>query len=79
MPIQLTPELAAAALQWAEATARQGGLDLTQKYMPLHDAEVHRGDGCIACPSFGTSCDGLEREWWTDLDWEDMYDRMKGD
>ena len=63
----------------AEAAARQGGLDLIEVYKPLHDAEVHRGDGCIACPSFGTTCDGLEREWWTDLDWEDMYDRMKGD
>jgi len=72
-------ELPSRPMSEAEATARQGGLDLVQAYQPLHDAEVHRGDGCIACPSFGTTCDGLEREWWTDLDWEDMYDRMKGD
>ena len=72
-------ELPSRPMSEAEATARQGGLDLVQAYKPLHDAEVHRGDGCIACPSFGTTCDGLEREWWTDLDWEDMYDRMKGD
>jgi hypothetical protein len=43
------------------------------------DPEVHRGDGCVACPSFGTTCDGLEREWWTELEWEDMWDRMSSD
>lgn len=62
-----------------EASAREVGLQLVALYAPLHDAEVPRGDGCVACPSYGTACDGLEREWWTELEWEDMHDRMSSD
>lgn len=62
-----------------EAAAREAGLALVTTYPPLHDPEVHRGDGCIACPSFGSTCEGLEREWWTDLEWEDMQERMGSD
>ena len=62
-----------------EAAAREAGLRLIQAYPPLHDAEVLRGDGCMLCPSFGDTCDGIEREWWTDLEWEDMRDRMQSD
>lgn len=61
----------------AEAAARETGLALLAAYPPLHDAEVHRGDGCIACPSFGTTCEGLEVEWWTDLEWEEMWERRQ--
>lgn len=61
----------------AEAAARETGLALLAAYPPLHDAEVHRGDGCIACPSFGTTCGGLEVEWWTDLEWEEMWERRQ--
>lgn len=63
----------------AEADARGVGLALLTTYPPLHDAEVHRGDGCIACPSYGTTCEGLEHEWWTDLEWEDMQERLGSD
>ena len=63
----------------SEAAAWEAGLALVATYPPLHDAEVHRGDGCIACPSFGSTCNGLEAEWWTDLEWEDMWDRMQSD
>lgn len=62
-----------------ERAAHDAGLALVAAYPPQHDAEVHRGDGCVACPSYGTACDGLEREWWTDLEWEDMWDRMSSD
>ncbi len=62
-----------------EAEARAGGLALLATYPPQYDPEVHRGDGCIACPSYGTTCEGLEREWWTDLEWEDMRERMGSD
>lgn len=63
----------------AEAAAREAGLTLLSAYPPQHDAEVHRGDGCIACPSYGTTCEGLEHEWWTDLEWEDTRERMGSD
>jgi len=63
----------------AEQQAREGALALLATYPPEYDPEVHRGDGCVACPSYGTTCDGLEQEWWTDLEWEDMHDRMSSD
>ena len=62
-----------------EQAAREAGLDLVLRYPPEHDAEVHRGDGCIACPSYGKTCDGLEMEWWTDLEWEEVWERSDGD
>ena len=72
-------ELPSRPMTEAEAAAREGGLTLLATYPPLHDAEVHRGDGCVACPSFGTACEGLEYEWWTDLEWEDAEERRGGD
>ena len=72
-------ELPSRAMTETEAAAREAGLVLISRYPPFMDPEVHRGDGCVACPSFGTTCDGLEREWWTELEWEDMWDRMSSD
>lgn len=63
----------------AEAAAREAGLALLAAYPPLRDPGVMRGDGCVSCPSYGTTCDGLEHEWWTDLEWEDMRERMGND
>lgn len=72
-------ELPSRPMTKEERLAKEAGLALIATYPPQHDPEVHRGDGCIACPSFGTTCDGLEREWWTDLEWEDMEERMQSD
>jgi hemerythrin-like domain-containing protein len=72
-------ELPSRPMTEAEQQAREGALALLAIYPPEHDPEVNRGDGCVACPSFGTTCDGLEREWWTDLEWEDMHERMSSD
>ncbi|WP_257311669.1 hemerythrin domain-containing protein [Geothrix fuzhouensis] len=68
-------ELPSRPMTEAEAAAREGALALLKAYPPLHDAEVHRGDGCVACPSFGTTCEGLEYEWWTELEWEEAEER----
>jgi hemerythrin-like domain-containing protein len=73
------PELPSRPMTKEERDAHAVGLALVAVYPPQHDPEVHRGDGCIACPSYGTTCEGLEKEWWTELDWEDFEDRMKGD
>ena len=72
-------ELPSRPMTAEEAAAREDGLALVIRYPPFLDPEVHRGDGCVACPSYGTTCDGLEREWWTNLEWEDMWDRMSSD
>ncbi len=72
-------ELPSRPMTAAEQEAHQAGLDLIATYPPQPDPDVHRGDGCVACPSYGTACDGLEREWWTDLEWEDFEERMSSD
>ena len=72
-------ELPARSMTPEEASARETGLALVALYPPQHDPVVHRGDGCIACPSYGTTCEGLEQEWWTELEWEDMRERMGSD
>jgi len=72
-------ELTSRPMTDPERAAYGMGLALVTTYPPLPDPEAHRGDGCVACPSYGTTCDGLEREWWTDLEWEDMHDRMSSD
>lgn len=72
-------ELPSRPMTEAEAAARDAGLALISRYPPTLDPDVHRGDGCVVCPSYGTTCQGLEREWWTELEWEDMWDRMSSD
>ena len=72
-------ELPSRPMTEAEAAAREAGLALLALYPPVPDPEAHRGDGCVSCPSYGTTCEGLEREWWTDLEWEDMWERMSSD
>lgn len=72
-------ELPSRSMTGLEREAREAGLALLEAYPPLADPTAPRGDGCINCPSYGTTCDGLEREWWTDLEWEDHWDRMQSD
>ena len=72
-------ELAARAMTPAEAAAREAGAALVAVYPPHEDLDFQRGDGCIHCPSYGTTCDGLEREWWTEHAWEDFNERMSSD
>ena len=56
-----------------EVSARQLGERLTERFPPLDDPEVVRGDGCVACSAFGETCGGIEMEWWSD--WEHEYHR----
>jgi hypothetical protein len=34
-----------------------------------------RGDGCVICPSYGVTCEGLEREWWNAHEWDEFFAR----
>lgn len=63
----------------AEAAARAQGAALLARYRPLEDAELVRGDGCFMCRAHGDTCKGLEAEWWTELEWEEFYDRDASD
>ena len=31
------------------------------------------------CRAHGDTCKGLEAEWWTELEWEEFYDRDASD
>jgi hemerythrin-like domain-containing protein len=72
-------ELAARPMTQAEAAARKAGAALVAVYPPQEDLDFQRGGGCIHCPSYATTCDGLEQEWWTEHVWEDFNDRMSSD
>lgn len=62
-----------------EEAARAGGEALLQVHPPLYDPTALRGDGCVHCPSYGTTCQGVEREWWTEWDWDEFEDHMQKD
>lgn len=68
-------ELPDRPLTGEEAEARAGGEELAMTYPPIPDQEAIRGEGCVICPSLGTTCGGLEREWWTASEWESFADR----
>ncbi len=59
----------------AESAAREGAAALLVRYPPVEDAALTRGDGCFMCRAHGETCDGLEAEWWTDLEWEEFHIR----
>ena len=57
-----------------EAAAREGATPLLVRYPPVEDDVLARGDGCFLCRAHGETCDGLEAEWWTELEWAEFYD-----
>ncbi len=59
----------------AEAAAREGAASLLVRYPPLEDSVLARGDGCFMCRAYGETCDGLEAEWWTELEWDEFHNR----
>lgn len=62
-----------------EAAARDGAAALLARYPPVEDAVLARGDGCFLCRAHGDTCDGLEAEWWTELEWEEFRYRDASD
>ncbi len=65
-------ELAMREATAEELSARAGGERLAGLYTPPLDPGAVRGEGCVICPSYGITCGGLEREWWTDDEWEEF-------
>lgn len=72
-------ELPSRPMTAEEQEARSCGEQLLQRYPPLQDREVLRGDGCVLCPAYGETCRGLEREWWNEWEWEEFEDHMPKD
>ena len=59
----------------AESAARADADRLASLYPPSVDPGAIRGEGCVICPSYGLSCEGLEREWWSEQEWDDFRER----
>jgi len=59
-----------------EAAARGEGERLVKAYPGTYDPGAIRGEGCVICPSHGTLCEGVEREWWNDWEWETFSGRQ---
>jgi hemerythrin-like domain-containing protein len=60
----------------AEEAARVAGLALVERYEPVDEPHVIRGDGCVMCPAFVRDCRGLEREWWNESEWDEFADHL---
>jgi hemerythrin-like domain-containing protein len=58
-----------------ESAARLEGERLVALYPPDMDLGAVRGEGCALCASYGAGCEGLEREWWTETEWEEFESR----
>lgn len=59
-----------------ETAARDGGERLVRRYPPAQDHAAIRGEGCVVCASYGVDCDGVEREWWNESEWEEFPDHL---
>ncbi|HEY3351072.1 MAG TPA: hemerythrin domain-containing protein [Thermoanaerobaculia bacterium] len=59
----------------AERAAREDADRLASLHPPSEDPGAIRGEGCVICPSYGLTCEGLEREWWTEQEWDDFRER----
>ncbi len=59
-----------------EVSAVADGERVVHDYPPAHDPSAMRGEGCVFCPSYGTACEGVERTWWNDWEWEEFADHL---
>jgi hemerythrin-like domain-containing protein len=59
-----------------EEAARADGERLVSLYPPIEDRGAVRGEGCVICASYGVDCDGVEREWWNESEWEEFPDHL---
>lgn len=69
-------ELPSRAPTATETEAMEGGRELLAKYPPVHEPVVVRGDGCVMCPAFVDSCEGVERTWWNEHEWDEFEDHL---
>lgn len=59
-----------------EAAAHASAAALMLRHPPLRDDTVIRGEGCSICPNHGTTCEGVEREWWSDEEKDEFPDHV---
>lgn len=68
-------ELAGRAPTAEERAARDEGERLAERW-PFAPGDGVRGEGCVVCPSYGTTCRGVEAEWWNESEWEEFSDHL---
>jgi hemerythrin-like domain-containing protein len=52
------------------------GESLASRFPPRTELPgFERGEGCSACRHFGDTCEGVEREWWSEAEWESFRSR----
>ena len=54
----------------AEKASREAAEELLERWPPLEDDDLIRGDGCMGCSAYGDTCSGIEKEWWNAWEWE---------
>lgn len=59
-----------------ELAARADGERLAGDWPFGPDPGGVRGEGCVVCPSYGTTCRGVEAEWWNESEWEEFSDHL---
>lgn len=59
-----------------ERAARDAGIALVARYPGFEDLAIIRGEGCVICPAFGSRCDGVEKEWWNQSEWDELPHRV---
>jgi hemerythrin-like domain-containing protein len=69
-------ELTGRAATGEELAARAEGERLAAAWVFTDDAGGVRGEGCVVCPSYGTTCRGVEAEWWNESEWEEFSDHL---
>jgi hemerythrin-like domain-containing protein len=68
-------ELAGRSPTAEEHSAREDGERLAAAW-PYVPGDGVRGEGCVVCPSYGTTCRGVEAEWWNESEWEEFSDHL---
>lgn len=69
-------ELEGRAPTGGELDARAEGERLAAAWAFTPDDGGVRGEGCVVCPSYGTTCSGVEAEWWNSSEWEEFSDHL---
>jgi hemerythrin-like domain-containing protein len=59
-----------------ESAARATAEALLLAYPPVHEPAIVRGEGCVVCPAYTRTCEGVEREWWNEWEWEEFEDHL---
>jgi len=76
LPRKGVPELPSRGPTAEELAALEDGRALLAAYPPVPEPDILRGDGCVMCPAFAETCEGLEHTWWNEHEWDELDDHL---